>query len=52
MSNLGDLNEIIHRQIEIHEADKSRKITNLSARVPEKSTVLSRASFSETLEGK
>ena len=45
--NLRDLNEIIRRQIEIREAEKSRKITNLSARVPEKSTVPSRATSSE-----
>ena len=51
MNNLGDLNEIIRRQIEIREAEKIREITNLSTRVPERPTISSRASSSETLKG-
>ena len=51
INNLGDLNEIIRHQIEIHEAEIIREVTNLSTRVTGRSTISSHASSSETLKG-
>ena len=49
--NLGDLNDIIRRQIEIREAEKLRETSNLAVNFPGRDTVSSHGSSPEILKG-